>query len=45
LSEDDTAMETLENNTNAMLIIESNDEAYEYFGAIPIPQMTQNSQD
>ena len=45
LSEDDDAMETLENNTNAMLIIESNDEAYEYFGALPIPQMTQNSQD
>ena len=31
LSEDDDAMETLENNTNAMLIIESNEEAISYF--------------
>jgi len=35
LSEDDTAMETLENNANAMLIIESNDEASQYFGRKP----------
>ena len=35
LSEDDDAMETLENNANAMLIIESNDEASQYFGRKP----------
>lgn len=35
LAEDDTAMEILENNANAMLIIESNDEASQYFGRKP----------
>ena len=38
LSEDDDAMGTLENNTNAMLIIESNDEASSYFRIPPIYQ-------
>ncbi len=38
LSEDDDAMETLENNANAMLIIESNDEASSYFRIPPIYQ-------
>lgn len=45
LAESDSAMEIVQSDTESMLIISCNEEASDYLGCLPIPQMTSASQD